>query len=137
MADNPVDRRSASILAADVVSYSKMMSEGEAGTLSVVRLLRSRVIEPSISEHKGRLLKTMGNGFLAELPSDMNAVGGAVDHQSASEQSKVEQTQIWTAVLQTGVNLGYINAEDGDILGNGVSLAACLESIAPPGDVAV
>jgi len=75
--ENTVERRLAAILAADVVGYSKLMGKDEAGTLTAVRKLRSEVIDPRIAEHQGRLFKTMGDGFLAEFPSVVNAVACA------------------------------------------------------------
>ncbi len=83
MADNDQERRLAAILAADVVGYSRLMGEDEAGTLLAIRKLRAELIEPRITEHKGRLFKAMGDGFLAEFPSVVNAVACAVAVQKA------------------------------------------------------
>ena len=77
MAETSVQRRLAAILAADVVGYSRLMGEDEVGTLEAVRKLRFEVIEPKVAEHQGRLFKTMGDGFLVEFPSVVNAVACA------------------------------------------------------------
>src|SRR5512137_62850 len=78
VAENSIQRRLAAILAADVVGYSRLMGQDEAGTLTAVRRLRTELIEPSIAEHQGRLFKSMGDGFLAEFSSVVNAVACAV-----------------------------------------------------------
>ena len=83
MSENGVQRRLAAILAADVVGYSKLMGQDEAGTLAAVRTLRAEVIEPKIAEHQGRLFKSMGDGFLVEFPSVVNAVACAAAIQKA------------------------------------------------------
>ena len=82
MAENPVQRRLAAILAADVVGYSRLVGQDEDGTLAAVRKLRAEVIEPRIAEHQGRLFKTMGDGFLAEFSSVVNAVACAAALQT-------------------------------------------------------
>ena len=130
-----VQRRLAAILAADVVGYSKMMGEDEAGALAAVRKLRAEVIEPKIAEHQGRLFKTMGDGFLVEFPSVVNAVACAVDIQKFLRNS--DQREGRTVQLRIGINLGDVVVEHGDVFGDGVNVAARLESVAPPGGVAV
>ena len=135
VAENPVQRRLAAILAADMVGYSRLMGQDEAGTLAAVRKLRAEVIEPKIAEHQGRLFKTTGDGFLAEFASVVNAVACAVDIQTAM--------LVWSAVfpddrriqLRIGVNLGDVIVDDSDVFGDGVNVAARLESISPPGGV--
>ena len=124
MADNPVERRLAAILAADVVGYSKMMGEDEAGTLSLVRALRDDLIEPKIAEHKGRLFKVMGDGFLAEFPSVVNAVACAVAIQKAVVARNTDLPEDRRMELRIGVNLGDVIAEGDDIFGDGVNVAA-------------
>ena len=137
MADNPVERRLAAILAADVVGYSKMMGEDEAGTLSLIRALRSDLIEPKIAEHKGRLFKTMGDGFLAEFPSVVNAVACAVAIQKKMAAHNADLPQERQMELRIGVNVGDVIAEGDDIFGDGVNVAARLEGIGRPGSVVV
>lgn len=137
MADNPVERRLAAILAADVVGYSKMMGEDEAGTLSLIRALRTDLIEPKIAEHKGRLFKTMGDGFLAEFPSVVNAVACAVAIQKGVVARKADLRQDQRLELRIGVNVGDVIAEGDDLFGDGVNVAARLEGIGRPGDVVI
>jgi adenylate cyclase len=131
------NRRLAAILAADVVGYSKMMGEDEAGTLSRVRSLRSEIIEPKIAEHHGRLFKAMGDGFLAEFPSVVNAVACAVGVQKAMALRNSGLPQDRRVDLRIGVHLGDVISEGGDVFGDGVNLAARIEGLAPAGGVAV
>jgi adenylate cyclase len=137
LADNPVERRLAAIFAADVVGYSKMMGEDEAGTLSLVRSLRSDLIEPKIVEHKGRLFKTMGDGFLAEFPSVVNAVACAVAIQKALATRNTDLPDDRRMELRIGVNVGDVIAEGEDIFGDGVNVAARLEGVGRPGSVVI
>ena len=137
MADNTIERRLAAILAADVVGYSRMMGEDEAGTLSLVRSLRSDLIEPKIVEHKGRLFKTMGDGFLAEFPSVVNAVACAVAIQQAVDVRTSSLPSDAQAKLRIGVHLGDVIVESGDVYGDGVNIASRIEGLAPPGGLVV
>ena len=137
VAENPVERRLAAILAADVVGYSRMMGEDEAGTLSLIRALRTDVIEPKIAEHKGKLFKVMGDGFLADFPSVVNAVACAVAIQKTVVARKADLHQDRRLELRIGVNLGDVIAEGDDLFGDGVNVATRIESLAPPGGVAI
>ena len=137
MAENPVQRRLAAILAADVVGYSRLMGQDEAGTLAAVRKLRAEVIEPKIAEHQGRLFKTTGDGFLAEFPSVVNAVACAAAIQKAMAARNADQPEDRQIQLRIGVHLGDVIAEGGDVYGDGVNVAARIEGLAPPGGVAV
>jgi TolB-like protein len=135
--DHAGERRLAAILAADVVGYSRLMGEDEAGTLAAVRLLRSEVIEPRIVEHKGRLFKAMGDGFLAEFPSVVNAVACAAAVQKTMAARNADLPEGRQMALRIGVHLGDIIAEGGDLFGDGVNIAARIESLAPAGGVAI
>ena len=137
LADNPVERRLAAILAADVVGYSKMMGEDEAGTLSLIRALRNDLIEPKIADHKGRLFKVMGDGFLAEFPSVVNAVACAVAIQKAVVTRNTDLPDHRRVELRIGVNVGDVIAEGDDIFGDGVNVAARLEGIGRPGSIVI
>jgi adenylate cyclase len=137
VSDTDIQRRLAAILAADVVGYSKMMGEDEAGTLAAVRKLRAEVIEPKIAEHQGRLFKTTGDGFLAEFPSVVNAVACAAAIQTAMAGRNADQPQDRQLQLRIGVNLGDIIAEADDLFGDGVNVAARLEGLASPGGVVI
>ena len=131
------NRRLAAILAADVVGYSKMMGEDESGTLSRVRSLRSEVIEPKIADLKGRLFKTMGDGFLVEFSSVVNAVACAAAIQKAMAARNADQPEDTVIQLRIGVHLGDVISEGGDVYGDGVNVAARIEGLAPLGGVAV
>ncbi len=128
-----MERRLAAILAADVVGYSRLMGEDEAGTLAALKALRTTFIEPLITEHRGRVVKLMGDGFLVEFASVTDAVTCAIAWQKgAAERDDEKPLQ-----FRIGINLGDIVIEDDDIYGNGVNIAARLEAIAAPGGVCV
>ncbi|MBK0400972.1 tetratricopeptide repeat protein [Limibaculum sp. M0105] len=126
-----VDRRLAAILAADVEGYSKFVAEDEENTLAELRQLRESVIVPMITDHGGRLVKTTGDGFLAEFASAVDAVRAALGMQG------LLSTRDSGLVMRIGVNVGDIVIEGDDILGDGVNIAARLEAIADPGGIAV
>ena len=136
MAKN-VQRRLAAILAADVVGYSRLMGEDEAGTLERLKSLRRELVQPKIAEGRGRIVKLMGDGLLAEFPSVVEAVRCAVDIQqdiSGREAGLPDERRIR---LRIGVNLGDIIVEGSDIYGDGVNVAARLEGLAEPGGICV
>ncbi len=137
MAEERVERRLAAILAADVVGYSKLMGEDESGTLAALRELRAEVVDPRISEHKGRLFKTTGDGLLVEFSSVVNAVTCAADIQRAMAARSASMGGSRIAELRIGVNLGDVIVEGDDVFGDGVNVAARLEGLAPPGGIAV
>jgi adenylate cyclase len=124
-------RRLAAILAADVAGYSAAMERDEEGTATAVRALRHEVIEPKLSEHQGRLIKTTGDGFLAEFASPIAALKCAL----AIQQRPVESGELQ---LRIGLNLGDVIIEEGgDLLGEGVNVAARLEGLAEPGGILI
>src|ERR1700704_1053385 len=127
-----MERRLTAILAADVVGYSRLMGANESGTLAALDTLRNDFIDPKISEHQGRIVKLTGDGMLVEFPSVVNAVACAVDIQSAMRTRNATESAA-PIEFRIGVNLGDIIVEDGDIFGDGVNVAARLESIAPIG----
>jgi adenylate cyclase len=132
-----VQRRLAAILAADVVGYSRLMGQDEAGTLARIKRLRAEVIEPRVTEHGGRVFKTTGDGFLVEFPSPVEAVECAVGIQQAL-RSEASREPSRALQLRIGVNLGDLIIEpDGDVFGDGVNVAARLEQIAEPGGILV
>jgi TolB-like protein/Tfp pilus assembly protein PilF len=130
-------RRLAAILAADVVGYSRLMGLDEAGTLASVRKLRAEVIEPKIAKHQGRLFKSMGDGFLVEFPSVVNAVACAAAIQTAMAGRNADMPENRQIQLRMGVHLGDVISEGDDVYGDGVNVAARIEGLAPPGGVAV
>jgi class 3 adenylate cyclase len=133
-----VERRLAAILAADVVAYSRLMGQDEAGTLARLRTHRRELINPEITEHKGRIVKTTGDGILIEFPSVVEAVACAVAVQRGMVDRNAGTPEKQQIVFRVGINLGdIIIAEDNDIHGDGVNVAARLEGIAEPGGICV
>jgi adenylate cyclase len=132
-----MSRRLAAILAADVVGYSRLMANDEAGTLARLKQLRAEVLEPKILEHDGRIVKLTGDGLLAEFPSVVNAVGCSVEMQRALQERTGDLPAAQRLEFRMGVNLGDVIVDGDDIYGDGVNVAARLESIAEPGGIAV
>ena len=138
MSGERVERRLAAILAADVVGYSRLMGQDEAGTLARLRGHRRELIDPEIAEHKGRIVKTTGDGILIEFPSVVEAVACAVAVQRGMADRNAATPEDQRIVFRVGVNLGdIIFAEDNDIHGDGVNVAARLEGIAEPGGICI
>jgi TolB-like protein/class 3 adenylate cyclase len=132
-----VKRRLAAIMAADVVGYSRMMEADEAGTLGRMQALLAKPIKPTIEMYRGRIVKTTGDGILAEFPSVVDAVQSAVEIQQALVKSNIKQTADRQIRLRIGINLGDIIVDAEDIHGSGVNIAARLESLADPGAICV
>ena len=137
MSGERVERRLAAILAADVAGYSRLMGQDEAGTLHRLRAHRRELIDPKIAEHKGRIVKTIGDGILIEFPSVVEAVSCAVEVQRGMGERNAETPDEQRIVFRVGVNLGDIIVEDDDIHGDGVNVAARLEALAEPGGICV
>ncbi|HZZ25266.1 MAG TPA: adenylate/guanylate cyclase domain-containing protein [Roseiarcus sp.] len=129
-------RKLAAILAADVVGYSRMMGEDEAGTASLV-LERREAAQPIIAAHGGRLFKTMGDGMFVEFPSVVAAVECALAMQRQMAASNEGALGAKRVVYRIGVHLGDVLVEGEDILGDGVNIASRIESVAEPGSVSV
>jgi TolB-like protein len=137
MAQHTVQRRLAAILAADVVGYSRLMEQDEAGTLAALKERRKAILDPLMAVHRGRMVKVMGDGVLMEFASAVNAVACAVELQkrmAAANDGLPEERRI---LLRVGINLGDVMVEGGDLYGDGVNVAARLEGIAEPGGVLV
>ncbi len=132
-----MERRLTAILAADVVGYSRLMGIDEAGTLKAVNRHRVELIEPAIARHRGRLVKLLGDGLLAEFSSVVNAVACAVDIQRGITLNNEQVPEDRRIRFRIGVNLGDVIVENGDIFGDGVNVAARLEAVAEPGGIAV
>ncbi len=132
-----MERRLAAIFAADMVGYSRLMGEDEAGTLKRLKSLHNELVQPKIEERKGRIVKFMGDGLLAEFPSVVEAVQCAVGIQQSILGRESELTQERRIRLRIGVNLGDIIVEDSDIYGDGVNVAARLEALADPGGICI
>ena len=132
-----VERRLAAILAADVVGYSRLMEADEAGTHARLKALRKEFIEPRIAEHRGRVVKLTGDGALVEFPSVVEAVLCAVDVQRIVAERNADVPQDQRIEFRIGVNLGDVIIEDDDIYGDGVNVAARLQTLAEPGGICV
>ena len=124
-------RRLAAILAADVVGYSKAMTEDEAGTLARLKAHRAELFDPKVSEHNGRIVKLMGDGTLVVFASVVDAVECAIAIQSALADGG------GSIRLRIGINLGDVIIDGDDVYGDGVNVAARLETLAQPGSICV
>ena len=132
-----MERRLAAILAADVVGYSRLIGTDEEGTLERLKAHLRELIEPLIAEHQGRIFKTMGDGVLVEFASCVKAVRCAIEVQHGMAHRNVDVPREQRIEFRIGINLGDVIVEEGDIYGDGVNVAARLESIAEPGAVYV
>lgn len=127
-----MERRLAAILAADVVGYSRLMGKDEMGTLAALKICEAEVIDPTVGNHNGRIFKRMGDGFLVVFGSAVDAVECALDWQD-----KLGQRNDQSMRFRIGIELGEVIAEADDIYGDGVNVAARLETLAQPGCIAV
>ena len=137
MTGERVERRLAAILAADVVGYSRLVGADEADALSRLSKLRRDIIEPNIAAHYGRLFKIMGDGFLAEFASAVQAVSCALAIQAETEAAASGFDDAQKMRLRIGIHVGDVMVEDQDLMGDGINIAARLESIAAPGGVSI
>ena len=129
MAEIRAQRRLAAILAIDVVGYSRLMERDEVGTLAMLKSRRSEILQPMISKHHGRIVKLMGDGVLIEFGSAVNAVDCAVELQTAMDIANTYVAADRRIVLRAGINLGDVMVEGSDLYGDGVNIAARLESL--------
>ena len=123
-------RRLAAILAADVVGYSRLIGVDEEGTLNRLRVIRAEVIDPKITEHRGRIVKTTGDGFLVEFSSVVDALRCATDWQQTMGERNAAARGDNCIQFRIGVHQGDIVVEDDDIFGNGVNVAGYKKGIA-------
>ncbi len=130
-------RRLAAILAADVAGYSRLMGEDEEGTLATLTAHLKEHIEPCMAEHRGRVVKTTGDGLLAEFASVVDAVRCAVAFQEGMAERNTGITKDRRIEFRIGINLGDVIVQDDDVYGDGVNVAARLEGLAEPGAVVV
>ena len=137
MGGERVERRLAAILVADVAGYSRLMGVDEEGTLRRLNATRRDLIDPKISEHRGRLVKTTGDGFLVEFASAVDALRCATEMQSRLAERNLGIAADQRLEFRIGIHQGDILVEDGDIFGDGVNIAARLEALAPPGGICV
>jgi adenylate cyclase len=130
-------RRLAAILAADVVGYSRLMGADEEGTLERLKALRRELLDPKISEHHGRIVKTTGDGLLVEFASVVDAVRCAAETQQTMAERNTGVAADSRIELRIGINLGDVIVEGDDLFGDGVNIAARVEALADPGGVFV
>jgi DNA-binding NarL/FixJ family response regulator/class 3 adenylate cyclase len=132
-----VERRLSAILAADVAGYSRLMHNDEEATHSKLAELLTDAVNPAIAEHRGRIVKNTGDGFLAEFPSAVEAVRAAIQLQSCINELTIGDAEDRRIAFRVGVNIGDVIVEPHDIFGDGVNIAARLEGIAKPGGICI
>ena len=130
-------RRLTAILAADVAGYSRLMGEDEEGTHERLQAHFRELVNPKVAEHRGRVVKNTGDGFLAEFASVVDAVRCAVEVQRGMAERNAGTPTEKRIEFRAGVNLGDVIAESGDIYGDGVNVAARLEGLADPGGICI
>ncbi len=133
----PVERRLAAILAADVAGYSRLMGADEEGTHERLKGRLAQVVDPKIKEHRGRTVKNTGDGMLVEFPSVVDAVRCAVELQREMARRNADVPTEGRIEFRVGINLGDVILDHGDIFGDGVNIAARLEALAEPGGICV
>ena len=137
MTEQRVQRKLAAVLAADMVGYSRLMEANEAGTLARLKAHRVELIDPTIAENNGRIIKTTGDGLLAEFPSVVDAVRCAVEIQDAMARRNADVPADQRIEFRIGINLGDIIVDDDDIFGDGVNVAARLQEQSAAGGICV
>jgi adenylate cyclase len=136
-AEKRVERRLAAIMAADVVGYSRLMGADEIGTLRALSAHRRELIDPTIAARHGRIVKTTGDGVLVEFPSAVEAVACAISVQQGIALRNAGVAEDKRLIFRVGINVGDIISEAGDIFGDGVNVAARLESLCEPGGLCI
>jgi len=137
VSEDAVQRRLAAILVADVVGYSRLMEADEAGTLAALKMRRKEILYPLVRVHGGRVVKLMGDGVLVEFASAVNAVKAALELQAKFAVANEGVADDRRVTLRVGINLGDVIGEGSDIYGDGVNIAARLESLAAPGGICI
>ena len=137
MAGDRVERRLAAVLAADVAGYSRLMGADEEGTLARLKAVRKALVDPAIASHRGRIVKTTGDGMLVEFASAVDAVRCAVEVQRGMAEQNADVPQDARIEFRIGIHVGDIIIDDNDIFGDGVNIAARLEGIAEPGGICI
>jgi adenylate cyclase len=137
MIEDHVERKLAAIFAGDVAGYSRLMGVDEEGTLHRLKAHRKELVDPKITEHRGHIVKTTGDGMLVEFVSVVDAVRCAVDIQRGMAERNVEEPADRRIEFRVGINVGDIITDDNDIYGDGVNVAARLEALAEPGGIMV
>jgi len=137
MSEERVDRRLAAIFAGDIAGYSQLMGADEEGTLRQLKAHRKELVDPKITEHRGRIVKTTGDGMLVEFISVVDAVRCAVDIQRSMAERNIDVPAESRIQFRVGINVGDIISDANDIYGDGVNVAARLEALAEPGGIMV
>src|SRR5262245_9118572 len=137
MVKDLVQRRLAAVMADDVVGYSRLMGQDEAGTLAALKMRRKNVLEPLVARHRGRIFKVMGDAVFVEFGSAVNAVQCAVELQQGMAAANSGLPEDRRIVLRIGVNLGDVMVEGSDLYGDGVNIAARLEAVAEPAGICI
>ena len=137
MGEDRVDRRLAAIFAGDIAGYSRLMGADEEGTLRQLKAHRKELVDPKITEHRGRIVKTTGDGMLVEFVSVVDAVRCAVDIQRGMVERNADVPAERRIEFRIGINVGDIISDANDIYGDGVNVAARLEALAEPGGICV
>ena len=137
MTDENLQRRLTAILVLDVAGYSRLMGADEEGTLAQLKTLRKTLVDPTIGAHRGRIVKTTGDGMLVEFASAVDAARGAAEVQRAMATQNINVPQDKRIEFRIGIHVGDIIIDDNDIFGDGVNIAARLEGIAEPGGICV
>ena len=132
-----MERRLAAVLAADVAGYSRLMGRDEEGTLAQLKAIRKALVDPTIAAHRGRIVKTTGDGMLVEFASAVDAVRCAVEVQRGMAEQNADVPQDVRIEFRIGIHVGDIIIDDDDIFGDGVNIAARLEGIAEPGGICI
>ena len=130
-------RRLAAIVSADVAGYSRLMGADEEGTLAALKAHRRELVDPKVAEHRGRIVKSTGDGILLEFASVLDAVGCCVEVQRAMAERNAATPEDRRMLFRVGINLGDIIIDGDDIHGDGVNVAARLEALAEPGSIAI
>ncbi len=137
MTHERVQRRLAAILAADVAGYSRLMGVDEEGTLARLKAVRKTLVDPTIAAHRGRIVKTTGDGMLVEFASAVDAVRCAIEVQRGMAEQNADGLPDTRIEFRIGIHVGDIIIDDNDIFGDGVNIAARLEGITEPGGVCI
>ena len=137
MSGERVERRLAAVLAGDIAGYSLLMGKDEEGTLGQLKSFRKTLVDPAIAAHRGRIVKTTGDGMLVEFASAVDAARCAVEIQREMAQQNADVSPELRIEFRIGIHVGDIIIDDNDIFGDGVNIAARLEGIAEPGSVCV
>ena len=135
MSEERVERRLAAVLAADVAGYSRLMGIDEEGTLARLKATRKSLVDPTIAAHRGRIVKTTGDGMLVEFASAVDAARSAIEVQRGMSSQNADVQHDTRIELRIGIHVGDIIIDDNDIFGDGVNIAARLEGIADPGGI--